>query len=438
MTRNGFARTLAAALLGLSAWAASSTAPHADPASPEAVRERERAATAAALKNLTPEMLQMVLKKVGVTPTADFSACLCPAGFHPESGGDGPCVHIGPLGGLTWGGYDMNGLAACAASAPLADGSNLLDRVADAARPANARKSPLPGSDSPGARLRQKVIELEEACLPVGSQIYRMLDEYDRQYDQYAKDAEIVKAIGISTQGRPPPGLKTPVPPVNERLVDEITKAIAAAPDACEQASEVNLISERASLANTEDMVTAIVATWVVPGGDDLVDIAKKFPALGLAFVISDFADSAAIWRKQQVTEVYTRAMEEARKVIRTNRPITAENYSSIIESYDDEAVILKEREAKARAVLEVRLEQIAKYEREHRPVAGAPAQDQINFVNGLNMEERQAFAIYDEALRDISLRMGQIANTKAMLEKHLKPRVDNTCEQFIAQNCHK
>lgn len=403
----------------------------ADPATPEQVQERQRKMVAQELSKLNADMLTLLFNHIGITPSVDFNNCMCPGGFHAYAGADagGPCRRIGPLGGTSWTGYDMNTLLGCAASVPLADGSNLLDKVAQAAKP--SRASTTPTADTTGAKLRKQVITLEQACLPVGDRIYAILDEYDKQYAGYER---AVKAFGHPTwtSGTPP------ARPASEPLVDEIYAALQAAPDPCEQAAEVNLIAERSSVRSTTGMAVDIAAVWVVPGADDVLVMIARHPVLDLLSNAKNLVKSMEIWRDQQQVEVYSGAMQEARKVIRSNRPITQGGYDSISGSYDDESQLLREKVAQAQVALDAGLSEIDKMARDNRPVSGAPGAQHIQFENSIRMEENHAFGVYDEVVRDVSLRLNQIAFTKAALEKHLAPRIGLSCEQFIASNCHE
>ncbi|MHB1101398.1 MAG: hypothetical protein ACYC0C_01180 [Devosia sp.] len=88
------------------------------------------------LSNLDATKLDLLFKHVGIQPSPEFFNCMCPAGFHYYVGPDGgPCRRIGVLGGLEFTGYVAGSMESCAATFPLADGRNLLDAVAAAAKP---------------------------------------------------------------------------------------------------------------------------------------------------------------------------------------------------------------------------------------------------------------------------------------------------------------
>jgi hypothetical protein len=84
------------------------------------------------LPQLTMSKLKALFDRAGVKPTDAFYGCLCPNGFHLYNGPDGrPCRRIGPLGGVSFAGYDPGAWAACAAANRLPDGRTVVDAVAD-------------------------------------------------------------------------------------------------------------------------------------------------------------------------------------------------------------------------------------------------------------------------------------------------------------------
>jgi hypothetical protein len=84
------------------------------------------------LPTLTSDKLKALFDRAGVKPTDAFYGCLCPNGHHLYSGPDGgPCRRIGPLGGVSFAGYDPSAWAACAAANRLPDGRSVVDAVAD-------------------------------------------------------------------------------------------------------------------------------------------------------------------------------------------------------------------------------------------------------------------------------------------------------------------
>lgn len=88
------------------------------------------------LTNLDGPKMARLFEHLGISPSPEFYNCMCPGGFHYYTGPDGgPCRRIGPLGGVEFRGYSMDGMKSCAAAFPLADGRTVLEAIIDAAKP---------------------------------------------------------------------------------------------------------------------------------------------------------------------------------------------------------------------------------------------------------------------------------------------------------------
>lgn len=126
--------TRAAAALALALISGSAALAQEQVAAPQS----QSRAIVQSLSNLDGQKMAKLFQHLGIEPSPDFYNCMCPGayGFHSYLAADGgPCRRIGPLGGVTFSGYDMDRMESCAAAYPLADGRSVLDAVAAAAKP---------------------------------------------------------------------------------------------------------------------------------------------------------------------------------------------------------------------------------------------------------------------------------------------------------------
>ena len=87
------------------------------------------------LPKLDQSKMSALFDRVGIKPSADFYNCMCPGshGFHYYNGPDagGPCRRIGPLGGVSWVGFDGGSMKKCADMYRLEDGRSVFDALAN-------------------------------------------------------------------------------------------------------------------------------------------------------------------------------------------------------------------------------------------------------------------------------------------------------------------
>lgn len=418
----------AAALLFAAGAAQTPPTPPADKLAP-AVRDR----VTEMLSKLTADKLEALMKANGLDLPKDFLPCLCANAPHTGGVGvkyaDGQCVFFG-LG--QWGEplpSDPKIWAVCLAANRVPDGRTMVDVVTDAAE--NRRR---PKAAPASQKLRTLLDPLRRACLPLGAEPWDVLDAYDREYSDYLKRREEAQAIAADLPGKVRP---QPQPPASQWLVSEMESAIAGAPDPCEQAAEVALVAEKAKVRTLGDYMGAIASTWYKPGVDDALEWLGKLKrlsgVLGLVDSGGNLVDIANEARAQAKHKAYSEAIEEARELIRTSRGWTKANYDAFVEGQRAEASGVWEQIRRAAAEHRDRIA-AAEAKRARRPPG--PGDVQIQYDLSIDSEISRANADKAVTLREAFTRLDMIKFLNETLERHRKPLLGKTCEQWMREAC--
>lgn len=408
----------------------------ADPLTPEAAAARARERMAKQLAGLDGAKMDMLFQHLQIVPGDAFRACLCPGGFHPSQGAGqgGPCMHIGPLGGISWAEYDTGALVGCAGSAPLADGSNILDQLVKAAQPQNlhAAKGPAPETST---ALRKIAIDLENQCLHVDPRLYDMLDKLDR--DQAAYERDVAHLRELAQQGlRTMPNTGAFRPPRDTRL-EAILSAAKDSASPCEASVAIDLMTEKHLSYDRSELPLKMFKELAIPGPKDALELvakaaqiaATKINVAGLAMTAYE---AYGVWREQVASETYQAGLDEALHVIRTNRSPTMKDYDDVVESFAMERAMVLQKLADAHKALEVRLSEVTARIEANRPLPGAPDIDHYNFETTSEAWLKAAYNSFDAAAKPLEQRLATMEFAQKSLAQYMLPTVDKTCEAIV------
>ena len=408
----------------------------ADPLSPEAAAARARERMAAQMAGLDGAKMDMLLGHLQIVPSDAFRACLCPGGFFPSQGAGqgGPCMHIGPLGGISWAEYDTGALVSCASSAPLADGSNILDHLVQAAQPQNlhAAKGPAPETST---ALRKIAIDLENQCLHVDPRLYDMLDKLDRDHAAYERD--VARARELFQQGlRTMPNTGAFKPARDSRL-EAILSAAQDSTSPCEASVAIDLMTEKHLSYDRSGLPLKMFKELVLPGPKDALELIAKAAQvaatkINIAGLAMNAYEAYGVWREQVASETYQAGLDEALHVIRTNRNPTSKDYDDVVESFAMERALVLQKLADAHKTLEARLAEVTARIEANRPLPGAPDTDQYNFETASEAWLTAAYNSFDAAAKPLEQRLATMEFSKQALEKYMLPAVDKTCETIV------
>lgn len=419
---------------------ATGVAAQTPPAAPGADRlpQAVRARVTEMLSRLDAAKLDALMKASGLDLPKDFLPCLCAHAPHTSGVGvkyaDGQCVFFG-LG--QWGEplpADPKIWATCLAAHRVPDGRTLVDVVTDAAGSRRPKATPAPSTPAPSQRLRALLDPLRRACLPLGAGPWDVADAYDREWPDYLKRREEAQAIAADLPGKARP---RPQPPAHQWLVDEMESAIAGAPDPCEQAAEAALVAEKARVRTLGDYMGAIASTWYKPGGNDALEWIGKLKrlsgVLGLIDGGGNLVDIANEARAQAKHKAYSEAIEEARELMRASRGWTQATYDAFVAGQRADADALWKTIDRAAAQ---HRERVADAERRRKQRPPGPGDVQIQYDLSIDNEVSKANADKAVALSEAFTRLDMIRFLNETLERHRKPLLGKTCEQWMKEAC--
>jgi len=429
-------RPLVLALVALlvAAGAAAQTPPPTDGKLPPHSRDK----LTELVSKLTAEKLDAVMAANGLEVPKDFYDCLC--SNAPRTSGVGSRYVEGQceLSGLgTWRDPlpgDAKVWASCLDAHAYPDGRTLVDVLADAAASRRRPSAATLDTATPGQRLRAEIAALKKVCLPVGDGPDAVIETYDREYLDYLNRREDAAAIAADLPGKTRP---RPPPPASQWLVDEMESAIAGAPDPCEQAAEAALVAEKAKVRTLGDYIGALASTWYKPGGDDALEWIGKLKrlsgVLGLVDGGGNLVDIAKEASAQAKHKAYSEAIEEARELIRSSRGWTKATYDAFVEGQRSAAADAWEAIRRAADKHRKRVAE-AEIRRAQRPPG--PADVQIQYDLTIDNDISQANAEKAVTLTETFTRLDTIKFLNETLERHRKPLLGRTCEQWMMQAC--